>query len=453
VLEPVATANARRLRKLLTQRLGAGAADNGADDDDRREAEALIGELIDSSWLGSSGLTEAPGPAAGLLPALIAARDDLRAGGGAAVEALVPLLAALEADPAARPQVEADYFVLALPLEQLAYHVNRTTMLTFLAPELREVLRLAHYMDWMAGVQFYLQSAIDIAPGHLVGLDSSWALTAIEQTQFWRDVPLPAGVKAVLSVDVAAWDQRGRTTRKEAFNCTDQEIAGEVWGQLKEMLNRDGRPQILRDDMLLGGSLERGRSYHLDESIVDLRDPKKQAFYERARGMRFCAPDLIKQGEERARGASEDSYVWGPRARFNAEPLLINRAGSRALRPEARTSIPNLFLAGDFIKTETDLACMEGANEAARLAVNGILEATASREPRCALWPFSPSRQIAATLTGLAGGWRGLQTAGAAVSQMKASLWRNLARQVGRVQGSFTRPDGDAEDQHLGGRR
>ena len=38
------------------------------------------------------------------------------------------------------------------------------------------------------------------------------------------------------------------------------------------------------------------------------------------------------------------------------------------------TAIPNLFLASDYVQTFTDLATMEGANEAARRAVNGILE-------------------------------------------------------------------------------
>ena len=81
----------------------------------------------------------------------------------------------------------------------------------------------------------------------------------------------------------------------------------------------------------------------------------------------------------------------------NAEPLLINTAGSWANRPDAGTAIGNLFLAADFVRTHTDLATMEGANEAARAAVNGILDALGSDQPRCdvhpleepwVLWPF-----------------------------------------------------------------
>jgi hypothetical protein len=47
------------------------------------------------------------------------------------------------------------------------------------------------------------------------------------------------------------------------------------------------------------------------------------------------------------------------------------------------TKIRNLFLAADFVQTNTDLATMEAANEAARRAVNGILKASRSDEPPC----------------------------------------------------------------------
>ena len=67
-----------------------------------------------------------------------------------------------------------------------------------------------------------------------------------------------------------------------------------------------------------------------------------------------------------------------PTQAANLEPLLVNTAGSWQHRPDAVTRIPNLFLAADYVRTHTDLATMEGANEAARRAVNGILKPTAS---------------------------------------------------------------------------
>ena len=72
----------------------------------------------------------------------------------------------------------------------------------------------------------------------------------------------------------------------------------------------------------------------------------------------------------------------------NSEPLLVNLVDTWALRPEATTAIPNLFLASDYVRTHTDLATMEGANEAARRAVNGLLDAVKFDGPRCELWPL-----------------------------------------------------------------
>ncbi|MDF1851040.1 MAG: hypothetical protein P1U85_09415 [Verrucomicrobiales bacterium] len=68
--------------------------------------------------------------------------------------------------------------------------------------------------------------------------------------------------------------------------------------------------------------------------------------------------------------------------------LLVNVINTWELRPKAQTAIPNLTLAADYVQTYTDLATMEGANEAARRAVNSILEASGSNATRLKLWPF-----------------------------------------------------------------
>jgi hypothetical protein len=60
----------------------------------------------------------------------------------------------------------------------------------------------------------------------------------------------------------------------------------------------------------------------------------------------------------------------------------------------------NLLLASDYVRTHTDLATMEGANEAARRAVNGILDRSGSTQPRCSVWAlaepamFAPARAL-----------------------------------------------------------
>lgn len=299
-----------------------------------------------------------------------------------------------EANP---PPDVADYFVMALPLEQMAYHVNRSIMMTTHDPALERIVRLADYTDWMAGIQFYLSEESDLGEGHMIFMDSEWALTAIEQVQFWRGVGnVPKAVKGIISVDISAWDKRGRFVNKEAFNCIDEEIAREVWEQLKVSVRSERGQHMLHDGMLVGGKLLRGKSFVLDDSIAELTDRRKQGAYERARSVR---PSVT-----RARPSDDGAvpYMYGPRLLFNVEPLMVNRVGSHALRPDAKTKIENMFLASDYVLTETDLACMEGANEAARRAVNALLDQAHSTRERCDLFEFSLPGGVFRQLTAFA---------------------------------------------------
>jgi hypothetical protein len=54
-------------------------------------------------------------------------------------------------------------------------------------------------------------------------------------------------------------------------------------------------------------------------------------------------------------------------------PLFINTIGAWPNRPRPKTTIKNLYLAGDYVKNAIDLACIEGAVSAALEAAAGIL--------------------------------------------------------------------------------
>jgi uncharacterized protein with NAD-binding domain and iron-sulfur cluster len=306
-------------------------------------------------------------------------------------------------DAVTAEEAKADYFVFALPVEQMAYYVHRSEMLRRHDPSLANIIVLSEHVDWMAGIQFYLKENEKIVPGHVDCLDSEWHLTAISQTQFWPDIdmkergkpPYRGAVKAIVSVDISAWNVKGNLHRKEAFSCDRQEIAEEVWSQLQRSLNRPNRKPILRDEMLLGHGAGSDRvpsdSYHLDDNIVDRYDRKKQAFYERLESVHFSS-EAVAARQSGPNGQSlQTSLAYGDRLELNGEPLLVSRPGSLALRPGVRTNVSNMFLAADYVRTNTNLATMEAANEAGRAAVNQILLDSGSREEPCRVWQWQPS--------------------------------------------------------------
>lgn len=87
----------------------------------------------------------------------------------------------------------------------------------------------------------------------------------------------------------------------------------------------------------------------------------------------------------------------GPAQARNADPLFINTVGSWENRPEAATAIPNLLLAADYVRTETDLTTMEGANHAARAAVNVVLASSESNaQPAATYTPHTAPKLDAA---------------------------------------------------------
>jgi hypothetical protein len=77
--------------------------------------------------------------------------------------------------------------------------------------------------------------------------------------------------------------------------------------------------------------------------------------------------------------------LGGPEPR-NREQFLIHPTGTLHNRPSARTKVPNFFLAGDYVRTDVDLATMEGADESARRTVNALLDTDNSGMERCRVW-------------------------------------------------------------------
>ncbi|MEO8067897.1 MAG: FAD-dependent oxidoreductase [Flavobacteriales bacterium] len=237
--------------------------------------------------------------------------------------------------------VTGDLFVLATPVERAAELI--TMEMEKVDPNLTLAKQLATSVSWMNGIQYYLNEDVVINQGHVIYDDSEWAVTSISQMQFWKGYDLGdrynGKVKGVLSVDISDWlytKFKGRL----AEDCDPKDVSELVWEQLEKSLNVGGKV-VLRKNMI--------EHWYLDRDI---------------RWRPIVHGDLDK------------------------EPLLVNTVNSWALRPEAMSRIPNLFLASDYVRTYTDLATMEGANEAARRAVNGIIATTGSSAPLCGVWPM-----------------------------------------------------------------
>ena len=234
--------------------------------------------------------------------------------------------------------VAADEYVLAVPVEVAPELIP--TELARTAPELDRIGRLD--TAWMNGIQFYLADDIDLTRGHQVYADAPWALTSISQRQFWTGYDLeergPDEVEGVLSVIASDWDTPGIVYDKPARECTPEEIATEIWEQLKNHLN--GPDERLQDDTLV--------DWFLDPAIVETAD-----------------------GVE------------------NRSPLLINTVGSLRNRPPADVAVENLTVASDYVRTNADLASMESANEAGRRAANAVLERRGIRGSQARIWELA----------------------------------------------------------------
>lgn len=232
-------------------------------------------------------------------------------------------------------RLTADEYVLAVPVHLAPEFV--TPDLAARAPALERIDRLD--TAWMNGVQFYLSEDVQPSLGHQVYADAPWALTSISQREFWSgyefDRAAPDEVEGVLSVIASDWDTPGIRYDEPARNCTREQIVEEIWAQLKAHLNGD--TVVLTDDMRV--------DQFLDPAIVE-----------------------TESGVE------------------NRSPLLINTVGSLKNRPPADVGVENLTLASDYVRTNSDLASMESANEAGRRAANAILDRQRIGGDRAELW-------------------------------------------------------------------
>ena len=236
--------------------------------------------------------------------------------------------------------VTGDHYVSAMPVERLQPLVSPEMIAADPALAALGNLRVA----WMNGMQLFVRRDLPLVKGHANYVTTPWALTSISQAQFWKngfDHYGDGTVRGCLSIDISDWETAGIVFKLPACKVPNQaDVETEVVAQLRASLRPD-LAAIVADG--------------------NIHTP-------------FLDPDIV--------------FPNPGGATVNLEPLLINTAGSWSSRPEAAGAIDNLFLAADFVQTYTDLATMEGANEAARRAVNSILARSGSRADPCHIWPL-----------------------------------------------------------------
>lgn len=233
-------------------------------------------------------------------------------------------------------RITADWYLAAMPVERFVRLLRPDVLAA--DPGLAGARRLR--TDWMTGLMFYLRRPVPLTPGHVNYIDAPWALTSISQGQFWPRGLQEYGdgtVRDCLSTIISDWVTAGTFNGRAAQDCTPEEIARETWSQIAAHVN-DVDGNTLPDELL--------HSWFLDPALTGSGTP----------------------------------------AVANDEPLFIQHVGSWEDRPEPATAIGNLFLAGDWVRTDVNVTTMEGANESARRAVNAILDAAGSAAARCGVW-------------------------------------------------------------------
>jgi len=239
--------------------------------------------------------------------------------------------------PNGRRRCRADWYVSALPLERAREFWSPSILAA--DPDLARMSKLE--ANWMNGMKFFLREEPGIARGPMICAGSPWAITSMGQAQFWA--PDFAGrygdgtVQESLTVIISDWTEPGPLFGKPAQDCTPEEVAIEIWEMLKTYSNKSGERPRLTDDTLV--------SWDID-------------------------PGMLREG---GRLVSED-------------PLAIPTVGSRPDRPEPGTAIPNLVLAGDYLRSELLVGTMEQANESGRRACNVILDRSGSKESPSAVF-------------------------------------------------------------------
>jgi len=285
----------------------------------------------------------------------------------------------------------ADYYIAAVPIEKMAHYLVDSkdelkkpdsevswSRLGLADEKLRtQIWELRHHLQWMSGIVYYLKGSPTSIRGHTIYVDSPFALSSIFQSEYWRapftvDQFGDGELTRILSIVVSNWNDSENCSGPSDCTIPNGGLGREYGKTACKTLLMDAAKTANKDKKLISEIWQdHADSMNRSEASLNI-DPNIEHV--------FVDPAIQITGS-------------GTQA-TNSEPLLVNRVNSYHLRPTSDTRVKNLFLAADYVKTHTDLATMEAANEAAKTAVNHILNSLNSNQARAKIHPFKRTKGL-----------------------------------------------------------
>jgi hypothetical protein len=218
-------------------------------------------------------------------------------------------------------------------------------------PDLKYGARPWDRFQTLTGIQFFFRNVTGIFDGHVYYMDAPWALSSINQQQFWRIslISRHAPYRGLLSADI------GRFT--DAWEGTPQAVADDTWKQIRNALKRywesdrvDTRinsffPTWFHIDRTVNLAGKINNSPYLIPIVDDWQNRPTDVLFDPGEGL--------------------DAPVAPP-----GDPNLL----WWALWGGYRVHWGEWLFAGTYMRHFTRMTTMEAANESGRHAVNAILD-------------------------------------------------------------------------------
>lgn len=230
-------------------------------------------------------------------------------------------------------KIEADYFVLSIPVEVLERVIINSPSIDGDRIRLGAISKLKDTcLHTQLSLQLYFNRPISLGGKNAFLLvESQWDLIILSYDQAYIDTELCTSLPEAKG----GWSVAATTAYipglngKTLLECNEEEIKSEIWSQLVS-------------NKYLQTLIEENNGFNLNSSLVVKWSPLWPTFF------------------------SDEGKLT------TTEPKFTNNAGSYKLRPSLKTYIPNLFIATAYIKETIDIFSMEAACIAGKRVAHAI---------------------------------------------------------------------------------